>query len=288
MRQVRVSEGPVRCLAYAPDGTLLATGDERGHLRLWAVPGAEPQEDFPRLDASVEAVVFTATGDHLHAGFADGMLRYFHLPTRQLVSQTSAHPDGVRCLAWSDKRGGIASAGWDRCVRIWGPDLGDAGTYPVTESVMAMGALPPTDAVVVVGNKGGLWVIPPSASKTSVPGPPLFALAVAPTANLLATAGSRGTIDLWAHQPALAHQATLPGHDGNVYGLGFTPDGRTLVSGGADGTVCVWDLVTGRCQQTYRWHTSWVTCLAVAPDGMTAAAGSADGTLVIWDLDDGR
>src|SRR5262249_16828728 len=34
----------------------------------------------------------------------------------------------------------------------------------------------------------------------------------------------------------------LEGHTQFVYGLGFSPDGKTLASAGYDGRVCVWDL----------------------------------------------
>jgi WD40 repeat protein len=77
----------------------------------------------------------------------------------------------------------------------------------------------------------------------------------------------------------------LRGHTWAIYSLASTPDGRTLVSGGADGTVRLWDVAAQRERRCLRWHTRWVTCLAVAPDGMTAAAGSADHTIVLWDLD---
>ena len=32
------------------------------------------------------------------------------------------------------------------------------------------------------------------------------------------------------------------GHRGNVHALAFTPDGRRLISGGADASVLVWDV----------------------------------------------
>jgi WD40 repeat protein len=100
---------------------------------------------------------------------------------------------------------------------------------------------------------------------------------------LIAAGHADGTIALWQDTQL---RATLSGHTWTVYDLAFTPDGRTLISGSADGTVRQWDVAAGRERRSYRWQTSWVTCVAVAPDGMTAAAGSADHTVVVWDVDD--
>jgi len=77
---------------------------------------------------------------------------------------------------------------------------------------------------------------------------------------------------------------TLEGHAGVVYGVGFTPDGRRLVSTGADRRARVWDVPTGRVLQEYQWHRSWVTCLAVAPDGLTVATAGEDRAIALWDL----
>ena len=33
----------------------------------------------------------------------------------------------------------------------------------------------------------------------------------------------------------------LAGHEGSVWKIGFRPDGTTLASGGADGTIILWD-----------------------------------------------
>ena len=52
----------------------------------------------------------------------------------------------------------------------------------------------------------------------------------------------------WYYLLRLCHdeRRTLRGHEGAVYHAEFSPDGRTLVSCGQDGTVRFWEVATGR------------------------------------------
>ncbi|KAL6889838.1 WD40 repeat-like protein [Trichoderma longibrachiatum] len=76
-------------------------------------------------------------------------------------------------------------------------------------------------------------------------------------------------------------QRTLQGHVMGVWAM--VPWGDTMVSGGCDRDVRVWDLKTGACLHTLRGHTSTVRCLKMA-DANTAISGSRDTTLRIWDI----
>ncbi|KAH7313349.1 WD40-repeat-containing domain protein [Stachybotrys elegans] len=76
-------------------------------------------------------------------------------------------------------------------------------------------------------------------------------------------------------------QRTLQGHVMGVWAM--VPWEDTLVSGGCDRDVRVWDLKTGACLHTLRGHTSTVRCLKIA-DSNTAISGSRDTTLRIWDI----
>lgn len=87
--------------------------------------------------------------------------------------------------------------------------------------------------------------------------------------------------------PTGVHLRCLQGHVMGVWAM--APFGDTLVSGGCDRDVRVWNLSTGQAVHMLRGHTSTVRCLKVSPSkgpGQPdiAISGSRDTTLRIWDI----
>ena len=68
----------------------------------------------------------------------------------------------------------------------------------------------------------------------------------------------------------------------------FSPHGRLLASGGADGKVKVWEVASGQEVRTLRGHTGWVYSVAFSPDGRLLASGSGDNTVKVWEVASGR
>lgn len=74
----------------------------------------------------------------------------------------------------------------------------------------------------------------------------------------------------------------LLGHSQYIFSLAISPDGQTLVSGGEDETIKIWQVSTGKELRTLTGHSEAVYCLAISPDGKTLVSGSADRTIKIW------
>ncbi|WP_242048435.1 MULTISPECIES: eIF2A-related protein [Nostocaceae] len=72
-------------------------------------------------------------------------------------------------------------------------------------------------------------------------------------------------------------------HGSVVYGMAFSPDGKTFASAGRDKTIKIWDL-KGKLLQTFIGHQDSVISVAFSPDGKTIASASDDKTIKLWDL----
>ncbi len=82
-----------------------------------------------------------------------------------------------------------------------------------------------------------------------------------------------------------SERLVLRGHKGAVSAVAFSPDGETLMTGSWDETVRLWDVQTGRERANFKWDIGRVYCVTYAPDGLRLAAGSDLGRVVVWDAE---
>src|SRR5262245_37036575 len=79
-----------------------------------------------------------------------------------------------------------------------------------------------------------------------------------------------------------------PGY--RVFGLGYLPDGKYLVSagdGGRSGDYYLWEVATGKPVLFYQGSTT-VPSVAVSPDGKSLALTASPRDIALWDLGKGE
>ena len=96
-------------------------------------------------------------------------------------------------------------------------------------------------------------------------------------------------VDVWdaaTGQEALT--LTLKGRKNNSWSAAFSPDGRRIISGNQDGTVMVWNAVTGKEMLTLKGHTYLVSDVAFSPNGYRIVSVGEDNTVRVWDAVTGK
>jgi WD40 repeat protein len=191
----------------------------------------------------------SSDGRFLVSGGQDA-LRLWNLPGGEPVRASGAPPGGYRALAIAPDNKGVFTAGWESFV--------DLMSFETFATVTAWDRL-----------SAEVW-----------------SLAVAPDGHALALGQGDGLIRVERYQSG-SRPLLLRGHFWPVTGMAFTPDVRTLVSTGHDGTVRFWDAHWGQERQVIECGV-WLTCSALSYSGRTLAVGTEDGRILLRSLPDNR
>jgi WD40 repeat protein len=229
----------------------------------------------------VSDLLITPDGELLIAASFDRTIQVWHLKTGELLGALMDHESPVCSLALSPDGSLLASGSWDKTVKLW--DLQGLREFRPT-------AKKPWDGMLFLGDT----LVDETETAGSV-----RSLSMSADSRFVASGWFEGDVQVWQVRVSPKRRrisATLCDRaevgQGRVEAVCFTPDGRQLLTAGADGSIVVWSFET----ETGRFHrdrqftqlTVPVNAIALAAEGRLLVSGSRDRTLAVWDLATGE
>lgn len=125
-------------------------------------------------------------------------------------------------------------------------------------------------------------------------GKPLVSCRFDPTGRYVFAGSEDDTVQRWDlnADPAKTKPVAFNIHEGWVFALALSPDGKVLLTGGTDGKLVWWraddDTPTPKPIRTVAAHQGWVRAAAVSPDGKQVATCGNDHKVKLWSIEDGK
>ena len=196
----------IKSVAFSPDGQFLATVGGK-HVKLWDVR-KRAEIGILRHENWVQVVTFSHDGQLLASGDGSGegpgIVKVWNVQRQQVVATLDGDPKFVKAVAFSSDNRILASSGWDGQLKLWNVSNWDL-----------LGTIPHTG---------------------------YYGIALSPDGKVLVSTND-GYVNLWSVENG-ENIASLPGPSGWLHPVDFSPDGTSLVVGGEDGFVRLYNIET--------------------------------------------
>ena len=284
IRTLETHSTPVNSLALSPDGRWFASANNDGSVRLWQVATGR---ELPRLlghAGYVTTVSFSLDSRFLATGSRSGEVKIWDVYDMQIVANLRPSGSGINSLAFNPNGKSIAVVGMNVDVELW--DLASKQVHYLkghTKEVTS--AIYKNENTLISAGRDQtikVWDIRTGQNTSTLNNQTeINALALNTSNDLLATANVDNTANVWRFTEGHLIEK-VSGHTAELYSLCFSPDGKLLVTAGADQSVRFSDLQTSQ-SISLKASLDSVATVAFAPNGRWLISASADGSIAIWD-----
>ncbi|MBX9626425.1 MAG: WD40 repeat domain-containing protein [Gemmataceae bacterium] len=280
--------GGVVQAAFAADGRRAVLADGSRAVRITDVEGKRDLRRLTGHAAGVWSVALSPDEALALSGSLDGTARVWDLRAARESRVYSGHDSLVSAVAFA--RGGKwgVTGGFDGVLAAWKVGTG--------EEVWRVGGLGPVAAVAVEPAGGFVAVAAGKAVRLLDltdgrelnrfdAGTPVSAVAVSPDGQRVVIGTEGGAVLVRGAVGGDVPQLDLTGHAGPVRAVAVRPGGWWAASAGADGTVRLWDLRTGKEAAVFRKHAGPVATVAFPANGRQTVSADRDGMVLPWAID---
>ena len=292
--QLRGHGGPVRSIAIAPDGKSAVSGSFDSTVIVWSLARNVADQVLRFHNSAVNAVVLTAD-NRIVSGGEDGRIAIWRRGATAPATVLEGHKAPIVSLAVSPDGRTLASASWDRTVRLWpigGGFFGSwfGGSVRVLEghqqNVNGVAFLPEGNAVVSAGYDQTLriWPLGRGQETTVTLAAPLNAVAIARDGEIIVGAADGRLFFLSATGE---RRGELTVSDSPIISLAVSPDATLIAAAGIRGSVAIVDRATRTLKHSLVGPGLPVWTAAFMPDNRTLLTGGTDRVVRRWDAKTG-
>ncbi|KAE8136544.1 WD40-repeat-containing domain protein [Aspergillus pseudotamarii] len=272
-------------------------------------------------DSIVNCVQFSNDGKYVAVGCADGTVQVIEVSTGVQVARLQDDEYSHDCLCVKVKflpdNYLLLTANCDGNIRIWNYMGGLLRRISCgSETGFFTLDLPANGHLIVFSERNKTlkaWDLDAASDirqlGTLHTADNVYTVAVSPDSCYIAAGCDDGMIYVWrvarpdpgavsTNETSIEILLQFQAHDENVMALSFTPDSRSIISGGMDSTAKLWnidslktfvneDITFNDCTLIYKAHQDMVLSVSPDPTGKWILSGSKDMAVYLWDVGTG-